>query len=107
MTPKLYDQISKRLSDIWGEYSGWAHSVLFTADLKAFSAYGLHEDHESPSTSVAPSVVSESARSTKEPGPSSKRKPSSTTESGSYWQDEGTHLFERVKKRRRGVSVLA
>ncbi|KAI6005703.1 DNA glycosylase [Pisolithus albus] len=107
MTPKLYDQISKRLSDIWGEYAGWAHSVLFTADLKAFSAYGLHEDHESPPISVAPSVVSESERSTQEPGPSSKRKPGSTTESGTYWQDEGTDLFERVKRRRRGVSVLA
>lgn len=107
MTPKIYDEISKRLSDIWGEYAGWAHSILFTADLKAFSAYGLHEDHESPSISVVPSVVSESEGSTKEPGPSSKRKPFSATESGAYWQDEGTDLLERVKKRRRGVSVLA
>ncbi|GJJ12619.1 hypothetical protein Clacol_006862 [Clathrus columnatus] len=41
MTPKLYDEIQKRLSPVWGRYAGWAHSVLFTSDLKAFSEYGL------------------------------------------------------------------
>ncbi|KAL0946637.1 hypothetical protein HGRIS_012832 [Hohenbuehelia grisea] len=41
MTPKLYDEVNKRLYDVWGDYAGWAHSVLFTADLKSFSSHGL------------------------------------------------------------------
>ncbi|KAJ6596983.1 DNA glycosylase [Mycena vulgaris] len=38
MTPKLYEEISTRLVAVWGDYAGWAHSVLFTSDLKAFSS---------------------------------------------------------------------
>ncbi|KAI0041126.1 N-glycosylase/DNA lyase, partial [Auriscalpium vulgare] len=41
MNPKLYDEINAKFSKIWGSYAGWAHSVLFTADLKSFSTYGL------------------------------------------------------------------
>lgn len=36
LTPKLYAEVIEFFSGIWGEYSGWAHSVLFTADLKHF-----------------------------------------------------------------------
>ncbi|KDQ61033.1 hypothetical protein JAAARDRAFT_32029 [Jaapia argillacea MUCL 33604] len=41
MTPKLYEEVNQRLFAIWGDYAGWAHTVLFTADLKSFSSYGL------------------------------------------------------------------
>ncbi|KAF7973402.1 hypothetical protein HWV62_15193 [Athelia sp. TMB] len=41
MTPKLYDEVNAKLANVWGDYAGWAHSVLFTADLKSFSSYGL------------------------------------------------------------------
>ena len=27
MTPKLYDTLTGKFVDIWGEYAGWAHSV--------------------------------------------------------------------------------
>lgn len=27
MTPKLYDEVQKRLSAVWGPYAGWAQSV--------------------------------------------------------------------------------
>jgi N-glycosylase/DNA lyase len=27
MTPKLYDEVSTKLADVWGEYAGWAHSA--------------------------------------------------------------------------------
>lgn len=27
MTPKLYDEISNKMTAIWGDYAGWAHSV--------------------------------------------------------------------------------
>ena len=29
MTPKLYDEVSTKLANVWGEYAGWAHSVGF------------------------------------------------------------------------------
>jgi hypothetical protein len=37
MTPKLHAEVSSKLQKIWGPYAGWAHSVLFTADLRAFA----------------------------------------------------------------------
>ncbi|KIY43576.1 DNA glycosylase, partial [Fistulina hepatica ATCC 64428] len=37
MTPKIYDEVSNKLSAVWGEYAGWAHSVLFTSDLRSFA----------------------------------------------------------------------
>ncbi|KAH7376564.1 N-glycosylase/DNA lyase [Plectosphaerella cucumerina] len=33
----LYDAVGDHFRGLWGEYAGWAHSVLFTADLKAFA----------------------------------------------------------------------
>lgn len=109
MTPKLYDEISKKLSDIWGEHAGWAHSILFTADLKAFSTYGLLEDQSRSAPEMVLGADPESGRFTKEPGPSLKRKRGNDTngQAYSYLQDEGASLLERVKTRRRGVAVLA
>ncbi|KAM5534072.1 hypothetical protein V8D89_012253 [Ganoderma adspersum] len=48
MSPKLYEEVSSKLAAVWGDYAGWAHSVLFTSDLKSFASYGL----ASPSTST-------------------------------------------------------
>lgn len=69
MTPKIYDEVNTKLYNVWGDHAGWAHSVrriianpvglsyayilpevLFTADLKSFSNYGL----PTPSPSVQP-----------------------------------------------------
>ncbi|CAG8452241.1 7057_t:CDS:2 [Paraglomus brasilianum] len=36
LTPRMYTEIAEYFRRLFGEYSGWAHSVLFTADLKAF-----------------------------------------------------------------------
>lgn len=52
MTPRIYDEVATKLADIWGEYAGWAHSVLFTADLKAFSSFGIE-----PSTPATESIM--------------------------------------------------
>ncbi|THU87254.1 DNA glycosylase [Dendrothele bispora CBS 962.96] len=27
MTPKIYEEVNKKLVDVWGDYAGWAHSV--------------------------------------------------------------------------------
>ncbi|TBU65585.1 DNA glycosylase [Dichomitus squalens] len=41
MSPKVYEELSCKLATVWGDYAGWAHSVLFTSDLKSFASYGL------------------------------------------------------------------
>ena len=38
LTPATYEAIGNRFRTLWGKEAGWAHSVLFTADLRAFSA---------------------------------------------------------------------
>ncbi|KAJ4288052.1 8-oxoguanine glycosylase ogg1 [Kalmusia sp. IMI 367209] len=37
LTAATYVAVANRFRDLWGKEAGWAHSVLFTADLKAFS----------------------------------------------------------------------
>ena len=62
MTPRLYDEVNTRLAKIWGPYAGWAHSVLFTADLKSFSTYGL----PTPSPTPTPSPSKAASRASSE-----------------------------------------
>jgi N-glycosylase/DNA lyase len=38
LTKATYDAIANRFRALWGKEAGWAHSVLFTADLKTFSS---------------------------------------------------------------------
>jgi N-glycosylase/DNA lyase len=37
LTKATYDAIANKFRALWGIEAGWAHSVLFTADLRAFS----------------------------------------------------------------------
>ncbi|KAK3111552.1 8-oxoguanine glycosylase ogg1 [Teratosphaeriaceae sp. CCFEE 6253] len=37
LTKTTYDAIGAKFRSLWGKEAGWAHSVLFTADLRAFS----------------------------------------------------------------------
>lgn len=37
LTKATYDAIANHFRKIWGKEAGWAHSVLFTADLKVFA----------------------------------------------------------------------
>ena len=37
LTKVTYDAIGDKFRSLWGKEAGWAHSVLFTADLRAFS----------------------------------------------------------------------
>ncbi|WFD33295.1 ABC-type xenobiotic transporter [Malassezia cuniculi] len=41
---KRYDQVADSLREIWGSHAGWAHSVLFYADLRSFAGYGDNEN---------------------------------------------------------------
>lgn len=37
LTTATYDAVGNHFRKLWGKEAGWAHSVLFTADLRAFS----------------------------------------------------------------------
>lgn len=37
LTKATYDAVGDKFRTLWGQEAGWAHSVLFTADLKAFA----------------------------------------------------------------------
>jgi len=37
LTKATYDAVGDHFRDLWGREAGWAHSVLFAADLKTFS----------------------------------------------------------------------
>ena len=37
LTQAIYDAVGDKFRSLWGKEAGWAHSVLFTADLRAFS----------------------------------------------------------------------
>ena len=37
LTKATYDAVANKFRALWGIEAGWAHSVLFTADLRAFS----------------------------------------------------------------------
>ncbi|KAJ5495532.1 N-glycosylase/DNA lyase [Penicillium diatomitis] len=37
LTKATYDAVANHFRKIWGQEAGWAHSVLFTADLRSFS----------------------------------------------------------------------
>lgn len=36
---KVYKQIGDFFRELYGEYAGWAHSVLFSGDLKKFEEF--------------------------------------------------------------------
>ncbi|KAI5800663.1 DNA glycosylase [Pyronema domesticum] len=52
LTTKTYDAIGEHFRNLWGEEAGWAHSVLFTADLKSFSEQLVKTKTETTSVSV-------------------------------------------------------
>ena len=37
LTRATYDAVGNRFRSLWGKEAGWAHSVLFTADLRQFA----------------------------------------------------------------------
>ena len=126
MLPKLYGAISEKFQDIWGEYAGWAHSVrllyhmgecadyglqvLFTAELKAPSDYGLLTPNPSPSKATTISRGPEDYFSA-EVHPQRKRRAKETRSRDALEQGsasftgaspaESSSLAERVKKRQR------
>ncbi|POS76262.1 N-glycosylase/DNA lyase [Diaporthe helianthi] len=44
LTKALYDAVGDHFRELWGRQAGWAHSVLFTADLRTFSDRLIEKD---------------------------------------------------------------
>ncbi|KAH9002589.1 DNA glycosylase [Lactarius hatsudake] len=112
MSPGLYEAISEKFHSVWGNYAGWAHSVLFTAELKAFSDYGLITPAASPrkqnmSTSRAAGdsssarVHSARKRGAKQVQTQDAPKLGEGLRRDDDSPGEASSLAERVKKRRR------
>ncbi|KAK0463981.1 DNA glycosylase [Desarmillaria tabescens] len=101
MTPKLYEEVNNKLVKVWGDYAGWAHSVLFTSDLKSFASYGVRDP--TPSSPVKGSRRSNvesllpTPPTTPSPSPLKRKASSIPLESSN---ESGT-LAERVKRMRR------
>jgi hypothetical protein len=52
LTKATYDAVGDHFRKLWGKEAGWAHSVLFTADLRAFSERLTAKIEEKPSATV-------------------------------------------------------
>lgn len=77
LSAKLYEEVSTKLMGVWGDYAGWAHSVLFTADLRSFSSYGLSTPTPSPSERPSPKPSKRPSLSpSKRPSPSTSKRSS-------------------------------
>ncbi|GBE82091.1 N-glycosylase/DNA lyase [Sparassis crispa] len=126
MTPKLYEEVSTKLAAVWGDYAGWAHSVLFTSDLRSFSSHGLPSPSPTPSVAGSPQKTAGagSVSDTARPSPTKRKrvkvvqlvnKGSGTiidhqlnlpTAVGSEMDDDHIlSLADRVKRRRRTKMV--
>jgi len=109
MSPKLYEAISEKFHGVWGNHAGWAHSVLFTADLKAFSDYGLVPLSRKQDASIHRAVVGASSSNLarkrsvnlKQVQTQDVPKLGEGPRTGDDGPAEASSLAERVKKRRR------
>ena len=57
LSKAMYDAVGDHFRELWGEQAGWAHSVLFTADLRTFAdraAGSVRVKEESVETKVKP-----------------------------------------------------
>ncbi|KAH7889422.1 DNA glycosylase [Phlebopus sp. FC_14] len=106
MTPKLYDEINTKLVGIWGDYAGWAHSVLFTADLKVFASYGMSESPLKPEANPAYGSATSPSTSSNKKRPRVKKELDAAAVAKPA-ESPHSSLAERVKKRRRTITVAA
>jgi N-glycosylase/DNA lyase len=101
LTKTTYEAIANHFRKLWGKEAGWAHSVLFTADLKAFSErlaakVEIKEEATNDSTELSPVVVKAALRKITVKREHEDDKPIVKLE------EVVTTTGERVKRRRRG-----
>ncbi|KZS91153.1 DNA glycosylase [Sistotremastrum niveocremeum HHB9708] len=95
MSPKLYDELQSKMSKIWGPWAGWAHSVLFTADLKSFSTYGLPTPSPSPEKPRPSRAVSDTQLLTT-PTKNGKRKRKDEGAPSTFLQEAKTEILSEA-----------
>ncbi|KAF5677976.1 n-glycosylase DNA lyase [Fusarium heterosporum] len=76
-----YDAVGDHFRDLWGSYAGWAHSVLFTADLREFAAQANKKEDE-------PTVIKVEAISPGEHTTTSTKKTITITDSDTVVKEE-------------------
>ena len=64
----MYDAVGDHFRGLWGKYAGWAHSVLFTADLKQFADREVDKVKEEPGFEEAKAELGESTVGRKRKG---------------------------------------
>ncbi|KAH7328851.1 DNA glycosylase [Stachybotrys elegans] len=69
----MYDAVGDHFRELWGPYAGWAHSVLFTADLREFAEAGIKKEGSVKEVKVKEEIIEEVT------GPRRKRKTVETT----------------------------
>ncbi|POR30828.1 N-glycosylase/DNA lyase [Tolypocladium paradoxum] len=57
----MYDAVGDHFRGIWGQYAGWAHSVLFAADLREFSDRKVKKEDVQRLVETQTSVIEDEA----------------------------------------------
>ncbi|CAJ0753555.1 14035_t:CDS:2, partial [Entrophospora sp. SA101] len=52
LTNRLYELVGDHFRNLFGDYSGWAHSVLFAADLKMFGKKQQYDNNNTSSNNL-------------------------------------------------------
>jgi len=99
LTKATYDAVANHFRKIWGKEAGWAHSVLFTADLKVFAErleakIVVKEESNTPHVKVETTETSVKTSVKEEPAPEDVKRMLEVEEAT-------VASSERVKRRRR------
>ncbi|KAF9166454.1 8-oxoguanine glycosylase ogg1 [Actinomortierella ambigua] len=65
MTPSIYKAVGDLFNDLFGQYSGWAHSVLFAADLRSMQGREIDHEKDGATTITTTTTVATSSVTTK------------------------------------------
>ncbi|KAI1036726.1 hypothetical protein LB503_002858 [Fusarium chuoi] len=100
-----YEAVGDHFRSLWGPFAGWAHSVLFTADLREFAAQAAKEEDE-------PTVIKLTVHGSTEHTRSKTKKTITITDSDTLVKEETPVIeptdeqgLEEVKQIRRSKRV--
>lgn len=106
MTRATYDAVANHFRKLWGREAGWAHSVLFAADLRAFSdkvSTTVEVKEEQVTPTKKPLRAPDTPESLETPvTKSTSTKRSRISSSAMKVEEVVITNYERVKRRRRG-----
>ena len=96
----IYDSVGDHFRNIWGPQAGWAHSVLFTANLKSFSEQAAAAKTEDVSVADVKIKVKEE-KATEEPLPRTRKRRVSVSETVKIEQPVEAGSRRSTRKRRK------